>query len=328
MTRLPAYPFVRFLLALLGTFIVLIMASVIVFRWQLGTMTKETLSRCVGVYSKMEAATAQSSPKILFVGGSAVHKGINTGAVGDAVSVRAANFGTFAALGPDVMLWNARKLLKPGDTAALVLEYDLFWHDKPTEPEIDYVTGCGKDYFDQLSLTRQMAYVLGSDPLRMFTTTDKTVEEKLPNARNRLTPSGDPRFTVINFKNIGDSQRERMKLYQPLTIRVDRSSRDMRAIAEFISWANEHDVRVLALWPNTLRFESYDRDPAFAQIRDFYEANGVEMVGKPSDTMVPLEELHDTQYHLNEKGIVRRTQITINLLKPYFDVKGAEGGQR
>jgi hypothetical protein len=248
----------------------------------------------------------------------AVHKGIGTGMLGDALGVPAGNFGTLAQLGPKIMLFKAHQLLKPGDTAVLVFEYALYGHDRPTKAEIDFAIGCGEDYVRSLPPVEQMLFALGADPLRFLFARTAPQDEELARQKERLTPNGDPSFTSVNFGPQDQAQIERIRREGPVNTSFDPDSRDARSIVEFVELARANGINVLAAWPNTLRFAEYDHDPGLRAIAAFYRDLGVPMVGTPQDAMFAFEYLHDTRYHLNEAGIVERTTKLIANLRPFL----------
>lgn len=309
-------PFNHFLMGMIAVAAIMLLASLASFWLQAGTLTRETLTRCAGAQAKYDALDALPGKRLIFIGGSAVHKGINSAMVGKATGRQTANLGTFAALGPELMLWNARSHLRPGDTVVLAFEYDLFWHNRPTAAEIDYVIGCAKDYAKSLSLLDQMIFALGAEMQRPFIARRTSTDAEVRRQNVRINRRGDARFIPLNFEKLSADELERLALYKPLAIRLDRESRDVRAIVRFVEWAKAHQVAVLATWPNTLHFDAYANDPVLPQIAKFYEDIGVPMMGTPQQAMVPLDELHNTQYHLNEKGIVNRTQRLIEAMRP------------
>ena len=308
-------PFISFIVATLATFAILIGGTVLAFLAQEDTHTTRSLGLCSGVDSKLVTAKATASPKWLFVGGSAVHNGIDTGGVSKALGVNAVNFGSFASLGSATLLWEARKVLKPGDTAVLALEYALYSSQRPSEPEIDFVMGCGRDFIRQRPLSEVAMFALGADPLRVIQARRQPLAGEVKKQLDRITPNGDPALIAANFSPVNAAQRERMTLYGPLPIRFDPTSRDALAIRDFAEWARMHNIRVVATWPNTLYFREYARDPGFAKIASFYHLLGIPVIGSPQDAMVPAGQLHDTQYHLNQNGIRARTARLIPLLR-------------
>jgi hypothetical protein len=87
------------------------------------------------------------------------------------------------------------------------------------------------------------------------------------------------------------------------------------AIRDFVGWAKANKVTVLATWPNTIYFPSYESDPGFARIAAFYASLGVPVIGDPSISWLPREFFYDTQYHLNIEGILLRTDRLIQALQ-------------
>lgn len=317
MPRASSRPFRRFVAAVLGVFVLLMAGNYGLFRLKMGGMTRGTAQRCVNVAAKIDRVGAIPSPKLVFIGGSAVHKGINAEAVGKVFGLRGGNLGTMAALGPPVLLWNARKVLRRGDTAVLVLEYDLYWHDRPTDPEIDYVLGCGADFFAQLTPVAQAPYILGASPIRLLRGRTRNLASLEQEAAQRMSAAGDALPTAAAFPPIDAEQRERMRHYTPHDLRFAADSRDVRAVAAFIAWARVNGIRVIATWPNTVYFDDYRRRAdRFASIAAFYRTHGVPVAGDPLRTMFPVEAFHDTQYHLGYRGIQQRTAITIADLRP------------
>lgn len=316
-------PFILFITGTLATFAILLVGSVLAFHAQEDTHTTRSIGLCSGVGSKLVTARAIRSPKTLFIGGSATHNGIDTGRISDELGIRAVNFGTFASLGPATLLWEARKVLKPGDTAVLAFEYALYSSHRPSEPEIDFIMGCGREFIEERPLSEVAMFALGADPLRMFQARRRSDAAEVQTQLARITRAGDPAPIDANFAPVDAAQAERMALYRPLPIRYDPESRDVLAIRDFASWADAHGVRVVATWPNTLYFKEYARDPGFAKIANGYRQLGIEVIGQPQDAMVPARQLHDTQYHLNQEGIRARTDRLIPLIRPHLNFKSS-----
>lgn len=61
-------------------------------------------------------------------------------------------------------------------------------------------------------------------------------------------------------------------------------------------------------WPNTIRHDEYEKLSTFSSLEKFYESLGVEVIGKPSLGMYPIDSFYDTQYHLNYDAIKVRTE--------------------
>jgi hypothetical protein len=309
-------------LFLIGTGLALAMSFALLvgsFRMQYGWHTVDSAGRCNSIQEKVEFSHQLGSPRIVFIGGSSVHWGINAEKAGKALYREGLNFGTFAALGPELILWEARRVLNRGDIAVLAFEYSMYTQRSLTTDAISYALGCDPTFLASMGPIEYVKTVLASDPARPFhvlwwsLTEDKDNVDVLtsPLARSR---HGDPvasSFRKMDERNV----RERVKLYQPLTIQVDENNTLERALSSFTAWAQEHGVKVYVTWPNTIAFDAYKDDPDFAEIRALYARQGITMVGEPMDSMYSAELFYDTSYHLSGAGIERRTQDLLRVLK-------------
>lgn len=306
---------------LAGTFASLVLGAVAVlasFWFQIGHDTVDSAGRCRAVEGKIDLAAQLQSPKIVFVGGSSVHWGIKAQTVAASLGRDGMNFGTFAALGPDVILWEARQTLRPGDTAVLALEYSMYAERNLTSDAISFALGCGGDYLHSLSPLEWAQMAFASDlarPLHVLLRRweDLSSPEGGQDAAER-SPYGDP--VAASFKGEASAAlKERLQLYQPLSIRVEPDGRLAHAVAEFARWAARNDVAVVATWPNTIWFDTYRDDPAFDRIRALYANLDIPMLGEPQTAMYAADLFYDTQYHLSKTGIDRRTRDLLPVLK-------------
>lgn len=314
----PSGPINRFLVATAVTLAVGFAAMAALFYLQMGSQTRESLGRCGTIGVKVHAAESAPTPKLLFIGGSSVHWGINAKAVAEQLGFPgAANFGTFAALGPGPVLHEAKKVLKPGDVAVLALEYESYARSAPSAEAVDHMLACGGDYFQSLSLLSRARIILSADMTRVL-----RLSRGSPNPdMRRFTATGDPPLDPAIFAG-RKRDHERIALYKPLVVRFNAKSPDVSAIADFVAWARAHRVRVVATWPNTLYFKEYGNSAGIRQIRRFYEEQGVPIAGTPEDALFGPDMLFDTQYHLNLQGIRLRTARLSEALKPILAQPG------
>ncbi|MGV2829135.1 hypothetical protein [Myxosarcina sp. GI1(2024)] len=95
----------------------------------------------------------------------------------------------------------------------------------------------------------------------------------------------------------------------------------MKQIAEFTKWCQQHQIKVLATWPNTIWFDYY-RQPEpqafFQSIEDFYRGLDVPVLGRPESAMYDKSMFYDTIYHPHDRGKRQRTEELVSLLRPYL----------
>jgi hypothetical protein len=314
-----ARPSAMTFLAATGTVFAFCFALVLVsFRLQYGHHTIDSAGRCRSVQEKVELGLNLGSPKIVFIGGSSVHWGINAEEAGRALQRDGLNFGTFAALGPELILWEARKVLNRGDVAVLAFEYSMYSERSLSSDAISYALGCEQSFLAAMTPAQFVRTALASDPSRLFQVlrwslrTERTEDDAAsgPLARSE---HGDP--AARSFRDASSEIQERLKLYRPLTIQVEENSALSRAIEKFGIWAAAHGVTVYATWPNTIAFDAYKDDPAFNEIRALYASKGIKLLGDPQVAMYPAALFYDTQYHLSRAGIEKRTRDLLTVLK-------------
>ena len=306
----------RFLSIVAVVFVAGLLSNVALSAWSFGRLTETARGLCSFIDGKVAAASQIDGPKLLFIGGSNLHEGLSAQRISEAIDVPSFNFGLQAGLGLRLMLYEAKKVLRRGDTAILVLEYSHYIDDRWNEVSSDVLFGCGGDYFRQMGLLEKFEALLSLTPLRVF--------NLLPPGNRRTTSSDEATERPVRLRYgdratsgsevIDEATLRRLQLYQPIPILVRPNAEGPRALASFVDWARDHGVKVVATWPNTIYFPAYELAPGFAEITSFYERLGIPVVGRPQDAMYPTSLFHDTSYHLNATGISRRTSDMISMI--------------
>ncbi len=290
------------------------------FYAMLDTRTRETEGRCSAAAYKKAMAERFNSPKMVIIAGSSSVGGINAEMISQATGVPTLNMGLFAALGPQILLNEAKQTLKPGDTALIALEYNAYTYDGPTAPAVDFILGCDRALFASLPLKDKARYVFGLDVKRIIDTlrwrqTHGGEAEDLMQRPETLSSYGDKRLEPRYFPPLSPADQQRMALYQPTPITLNPDVAGVGAIRDFVAWARQNQVTVFATWPNTIYFPSYETNPGFTRIAEFYAGLGVPVIGDPAISWLPREFFYDTQYHLNIEGIRVRTDRLIQALQ-------------
>jgi hypothetical protein len=302
----------RFLSIVAVVFVLSLLCNVSLSAWNFGRLTDRAKGLCSLIDSKVAAASQIAGPKLLFIGGSNLHEGLSAQRISQTIAVPSFNFGLQAGLGLRLILFEAKKVLRPGDTAILVLEYSHYIDDRWNDVSSDVLFGCGEEYFRQMGVTEKVEALLSLTPFRVF---DVRSGDDSVTTQDRRMPTNEERATKQRYGDrtssepdiIDEATRRRLQLYQPMPISIRADAEGPRALASFIGWARSRDIKVVATWPNTIYFPAYALAPGFIDITNFYKDLGVPVMGKPQDAMYPTDLFHDTQYHLNATGISRRT---------------------
>jgi hypothetical protein len=312
----------RFLSIVVVVFAVGLLSNVALSAWNFGRLTETARGLCSFIDSKVAAASQVDGPKLLFIGGSNLHEGLSAQRISETIEVPSFNFGLQAGLGLRLILFEAKKVLRPGDTAILVLEYSHYTDDRWNEVSSDILFGCGADYFRQMGAVEKLEALLSLPPFRVFDLLapgEKAVRQDRRTKSNddRAEPAARLRYgdrAVSDSEVIDEATRRRLQLYQPIPISIRPDAEGPRALASFVDWARAHGVKVVATWPNTIYFPAYRSASGFVEITNFYKDLSVPVIGKPQDAMYPTDLFHDTQYHLNARGISRRTTDMVGMI--------------
>jgi hypothetical protein len=312
----------RFLSIVALVFVVGLISNVALSAWNFGKLTETAQGLCSFIDSKVTAASQIDGPKLLFIGGSNIHEGLSAQRISETIEVPSFNFGLQAGLGLRLILFEAKKVLRSGDTAVLVLEYSHYTDDRWNEVSSDVLFGCGADYFRQMRLLEKFEALLSLTPFRVFELSpgDRTVREdrrakpSVEEAARAAKQRYGDRAATSGTDYVDEATRRRLQLYQAMPISIRPDAKGPRALASFVEWARTHGVKVVATWPNTIYFPAYSSASGFVEIADFYKGLGVPVIGKPQDAMYPTDLFHDTQYHLNAKGISRRTSDMVGMI--------------
>jgi hypothetical protein len=318
----------RFLAIVAVTLLVVTAGLGATFYALFGVQAGSADNRCTGAMKKQAIGAAMASPKLVIVAGSNAVNGLNAEMISSAIGMPVLNMGLFASLGPRLLLDEAKPILHRGDVVLIALEYNSYTFDQPTAPTVDFILGCNRAFFDGLSPAEKVRYVFSLDVQRVwdavFNRVDASGEEGFE-APDVLTRFGDKRLDARFFPPLSQEQKDRLALYQPEPIEFDPQADGVKAIREFVAWGKQNGIGVVATWPNTIYFPSYENAPGFTQIRHFYESIGVPVAGDPAISLFPASMFYDTQYHLDIEGIVTRTRMLIPPLRQALAAMKAGG---
>lgn len=230
MDELKAFDFKKFIFITLSTAVVLFLINLTVMSVTVSMQTKKSIRLCNPIKSRIETGSQINNNKVVLIGGSGVRAGFSAELLSKSMNIQAFNFGLQAALGLDVILFEAKKVLKPGDTAVLVFEYSQFVDQKWNDVRLSYVLGCATDWFDTLSLSDKITALLAVDLKRLYDViffSDKSAEITL-NEDVLSKKFGDR--DESSFPKLNEAQKYRLSLYQPIQFEFDDLSEPSRNI--------------------------------------------------------------------------------------------------
>lgn len=302
--------------------------------YQLGVPISEQNSSIHRVYTyKSRLISSVERSKLLIIAGSNANAGISCESIQAATDVACLNGGVHAAIGSDYMFARARSWLNPGDIVLLPLEYEHYLNNGiPSNRFVDHVIAHDPQYLRSLDLISQIRFLGGISFQRL--------------AQGIVARSTKPEYSQgraiaaeeVNKNTYGDNThqleadltpelREKIANLKPLPIGgYLQSSYGMDNIKEFVAWCRQNNIKVLATWPNTVWFETYQQpeyQAFFQSIEDFYRSLDIPVLGQPEEAMYDKSMFYDTIYHPHDRGKRQRTKELIELLRPYLNTSAA-----
>ena len=277
---------------------------------------------------KIQDAAELPSPKFLLVGGSSVGCGISAKMISEELEVPAYNFSFWGSLGSPYILHLAKKVLKPGDTVLLCLEYEIldwpgispYWLDQSF---LRFVMGVEPEFIESKPFIERLwtAYSMPPGAILSGLTSWVGGKEKIQfDFYEDHNPFGDsientPENKMKNLKVYEEKIREPSEIFLNGFTGKPKGINDLEA---FLRWANKHRVKVLAAYPNLAANEKYSEyhiRNVESKIKGIYEKFGIRILSSAEEAMYNQKSYFDTNYHLLKASIAERTKKLLLHLK-------------
>jgi hypothetical protein len=263
---------------------------------------------------KVARMKSAPSPRIVFVGGSGLAYGIDSGRIGRAFSRTPVNLGLNAGFGLRYILDEAGPLLRPGDLVVVVPEYEQF-SGKNLEG--------GQALVELLGVRRDPAMLprLGLDLLldsnRSVTSWSRT--ERNPGHADRSWFDG-------NGDVVGHLERGGKPVI-PSRFEYSRNGRAFALLGDFVRECGRRGIPAAVLYPAVCRsFRDLNaRSIASIQAELARTLGGNLASVDPEASVFEDRHAYDTPYHLNAKGRELRTDGVIRELGGWMERRGGAG---
>ncbi|TLM75619.1 hypothetical protein ACONUD_16390 [Microbulbifer harenosus] len=286
---------------------------------QMGTPTSSS-KWAYDLYSiKERHASQENRNKLLIVAGSNSLFGINSSLLESRLRIPTTNLGVHAGLGLKYILERSKRSLGRGDIVYLPLELDLYQQDDtPSAQLMDFVLARDPQYLHTLPIQQQILGFANVPIARII--------EGLRGGSDRYLGSSSTVYNVHNVDSSGDQTNNTLEKARDYSSRLERlapkdignteiSSHSKNLIRDYIYWARENGVCVIGGPPSLMKFEEYESErflEFLGKTVNLFSDLGVHYVGRPADYLFPRELFFDTEYHLNTKGAMIRTQLIID----------------
>ena len=303
---------------------------------QLGVPTESSHYIDDLVRAKERIAASRTGPRLLIVGGSSTLFGINAKLIEQQTGLATVNMGTAFGLTPEYRFHRLEKLLRPGDTVLLALEYETYANSFDDESADDYVLARDPDYFRAMSLPDKLATATRIAFKRLqrgwrARSRPETVNTRSSSVYNPfsatfypLDENGDETLNIDAYRPTPNVSKPNLDHLLPQLVDglpTDRTA-GFASVAAFLDWAGANHVTVLATFPSIIHQPVYDRPnghQAVAMINHFYAAHAVPVIGTAQEVMLPADQFFDFMYHLNHDAALKRTERLLAELKSYLN---------
>lgn len=303
------------IVAIITCFFSIISYALLVYT-SMETLTVDNAYLCQYIRKKIHIAQSLPQPKLIILAGSNAYVGISAEILTQKLQIPTFNFGLHAALSPHFLFYLARQVLTAGDIVFLPLEYNYYNIDNYNDLSAAVIFGCGKKYIFRAPWREQVA-MLFIQPLQRIIASwfANHTADFLAHEQPTFNSYGDA--TYNQEANVTQAMRQSVA-QQLIGVEFQPHSDGVKALSEFLQWCQRHHVQVLASWPNMLARPIYADTYVqnnFAKIREFYVSHHIPVLGEPNNAMFDLSYFYETAYHLNQRGVIERTNRLLPLLK-------------
>lgn len=277
---------------------------------------------------KLDYLASLSSPKIVFIGGSGCSHGIDSEIVEKSFGLPVANMGLHAGMGLAYQLSSIDEYIHKGDYVVIIPEYNNF-HSCLGERELLMVIS------DILPLDRkkldraQWCNLLQYMPEYGINKIKRLIKNGVKYCFKKHVIKIDKDYGLYKYDDRGDmigSRDDNRNLgFKPAGFQsaagvlIGNKNDCIRRINRFIE---AHRDATVVVFPAAFQDASFDNQIEYINaVEKILEKNGTPYVARPSRYRMLNEECWDTPYHLNGRGIQRRTKQLIEDLRPLILTK-------
>ena len=255
------------------------------------------------LYEAKERALASTRPpRVVLVGGSGVLFALRADMLSARWGVPVVNFGTHAGLDLAYLLHRVERVVAPGDTVLLSIEYELYGRDPGVIGPVllDYLLARDVGYLTSRPLLQQARAAFSLEWDRAWLPFKETVPSPAGAAVYRIgsvTALGD----ILGNDRAAQSTVYRGGLLQEPGIALAWREDNLAILDAFLARCRARGIRVVATAPALMDRSDYaraDHGEAWRRLVAWHAERGVEWIVQPREALYPPPDFLDTHYHL------------------------------
>jgi hypothetical protein len=277
------------------------------------------------VARKKAAAEKRQGGRLIIVAGSTGWYGFRVATMEEKLGVPVANMAIHAGLSIAGVCSDALAVARPGDAILMGFEYEQFERDPFQYRSMGHMLRVHPDMLPALPPLEALRYVL-APPLSEF----QFRWEYLQRIRRGEDVYSFGREVVSLTDDEGEITDRNEKYGKPVDpyaqpkILEPIHPKAIERLSYYIKRFQKMGLPVFATWPPRLLHPDYDREQVAAfqkQMREFYEAHGVVVLGEPTISVEQGDRFFDHSGHLTAKAAKERSRIVSDwlLANPVFE---------
>ena len=282
------------------------------------------------VYSKkIKIANKINEKKIVIVSGSNALFGIDSKMISKKFNLKVVNFGVNAGVMLPYTLYKAKEVINQGDIVILPLEYSMYNYDGiPNEQMIDYILSRDFSLFYELTFKEQF-YIFWNIPFKRiyngyFNNSTQKVMRGLYGSHN-IDENGDQINTQIKNKSKAIQKELDNHKANYYGKEYEENTLSWKYLEKFVEWCSKKDIQTIFVPSTLLKFDIYKNDPVeksyYSNIPKLIKARKWNYIGNPYDYMYDKKFYFNTDFHLNHKGRIKRTEQLVKDLSDYIKIR-------
>ena len=327
----------RFLLMFGGFTLCLLLAYLLLFKYQLGAQVKAAWwVKNIYTYKEFVAGNTPS-PKIIIVAGSNGLFGIDSAIIEQRTSMPVVNMAVHGALGLRYLYFNIEDYARDGDVVVIPLEESAYFKGY-NGWFVNNMLAWGKDsYLGRVPLGKLLEFIVHVPPMRVLEGVAKQTganpilpqERVVAQVRGAIETEDINRTKIYGHRSLnryGDLLVEHAptaKLLEKFRNGVGAYRRSysestfsesfVHSYEKLMALRQERDITVLFTWPVSIRGPEFDLSiPQYQQkVEEFRRLalrQGVRLYCNPALFNLNIRFFHDTVKHLNRYGAIIRSE--------------------
>lgn len=264
---------------------------------------------------------------IILLSGSNTLFGVNSDLISKETKKSVINLGLHGGLG-DYTFDFAKTILKPKNTVIIPVEFDVVTKHKTfSDFKTQYIISEDKEYYKKLSLKDKMGcinFFINNDIPSALLDGQKKEEKynalKTPDCEDNKykayshkcwSKRGDVVFNT-DFNNEKIEQLKNTKINTSAPVELSP------VFLNFAKWCKKENIKLYVIYPVIFPYQNRNTKEAqeyFIAYKNAFIKNNIDFIGNPEDSFLEYEDFYDTVYHLNQKGVQKRSRYLIKIIK-------------